>query len=81
MKKFSEIFVHVGVPKTGSSSIQAFCAENKERLIESEVLYPGSSWHAQLGSYLSGQPLNFIFNVYRSAAISMPSGARIRNIF
>jgi hypothetical protein len=34
--------LHIGTPKTGSTAVQCFFCENRERLIECGILYPGS---------------------------------------
>ena len=41
--------MHVGLPKSGTSYLQAVFAENKDRLRErSRVLYPGATWSDQV---------------------------------
>lgn len=40
MKK--EIFIHVGLPKTGSTALQQFLYENKDLLIEQNFCYPSA---------------------------------------
>ncbi len=50
-----EVTVHIGTGKAGSSSIQAFCRENRDRLGELGVLYPsspGAARHGKLGLFL-----------------------------
>ncbi len=43
------VFLHVGLPKSGTTYLQAVLAENKERLGErSQVLYPGARWYDQV---------------------------------
>lgn len=43
------VFLHVGVPKSGTTYLQAVLAENKARLRErSGLLYPGESWLDQV---------------------------------
>lgn len=43
------IFVHVGLPKSGTTYVQAVLAANKARLAEhARLLYPGRSWGAQV---------------------------------
>ena len=38
--KEKTIYLHIGMPKTGTTSVQAFLAENKEKLSEKDILYP-----------------------------------------
>lgn len=38
--KFETAFIHIGMEKTGSTSIQAFLAENRSRLKEQNFLFP-----------------------------------------
>lgn len=38
--KEKTIYLHIGMPKTGTTSIQAFLAENREKLSEIGILYP-----------------------------------------
>ncbi|MFW6009613.1 MAG: sulfotransferase domain-containing protein, partial [archaeon] len=38
MKK--TIYLHVGFPKTGTTSIQYFCSSHKEELLKENILYP-----------------------------------------
>jgi len=43
------VFLHVGLPKSGTTYLQAVLAENKGRLGErSRVLYPGRRWYDQV---------------------------------
>lgn len=45
----NRLFLHVGLPKSGTTYLQAVLAENKPRLSErSRLLYPGASWTAQV---------------------------------
>lgn len=54
------VFLHVGVPKSGTTYLQAVLAENKARLRErSGLLYPGDTWLDQMRAVrdlLSSQP-------------------------
>lgn len=44
-----KVYLHVGLPKSGTTYLQAVLAENKHRLAErSDLLYPGSTWVAQV---------------------------------
>jgi hypothetical protein len=40
------VYVHIGLHKTGTSSIQAFLRKNKPALLERGVLYPRTGWTA-----------------------------------
>lgn len=39
--------LHIGLPKTGTSSIQAFCVQNHEFLLKHGLLYPSSGLQGQ----------------------------------
>lgn len=40
MKKIKQCFLHIGVEKTGSTTIQSFCADNADKLKQQGILYP-----------------------------------------
>lgn len=43
------VFLHVGLPKSGTTYLQAVLGENKHRLRErAHLLYPGERWEAQV---------------------------------
>lgn len=45
----NKVYLHVGLPKSGTTYLQAVLAENKGRLGERcDVLYPGANWVAQV---------------------------------
>ncbi len=45
----TKTFLHVGLPKSGTTYLQAVLADNKERLADrSRLLFPGKSWHEQV---------------------------------
>jgi hypothetical protein len=45
----SRVFVHVGLPKSGTTYLQDVLGTSKERLAtEAGVLYPGETWEAQV---------------------------------
>lgn len=45
----NKVYLHVGLPKSGTSYLQAVFAENKDRLRErSGILYPGATWGDQV---------------------------------
>lgn len=50
--------LHIGAPKTGSTALQAFCAENRQTLLDQGVLYPEVSLrgfgHHDLAFLLAG---------------------------
>lgn len=39
------LYIHIGTPKTGTTSIQNFCGLNREKLKEQGVLYPIMHYH------------------------------------
>ncbi len=44
-----KVYLHVGLPKSGTTYLQAVLGENKERLkTRAGVLYPGERWSAQV---------------------------------
>ena len=50
-----EFIVHIGTGKAGSSSIQAFCSDNREWLADRGVLYPltpGKARHERFGMFV-----------------------------
>src|SRR5665213_2989949 len=49
-----KVLVHIGAEKTGTTSIQEFCARNRARLADFGILYPtslGSPNHVALTAY------------------------------
>ncbi|HET7329009.1 MAG TPA: hypothetical protein VFJ14_17185 [Nocardioidaceae bacterium] len=43
------VYLHVGLPKSGTTYLQAVLGENKARLADrADVLYPGANWVAQV---------------------------------
>src|SRR4051812_16878564 len=43
------VFLHVGLPKSGTSFIQGVLSANKKQLQrEADLLFPGRSWHEQV---------------------------------
>jgi hypothetical protein len=52
-----ELIFHIGLPKTGSSSIQAFLAENRSRLLRHGVDYPAPPNFAKGNGYHFAQSL------------------------
>jgi hypothetical protein len=43
------VFLHVGVPKSGTSYVQRVLRHEKSRLLsERQLLYPGATWHQQV---------------------------------
>jgi hypothetical protein len=43
-----QVFLHVGLPKSGTSYLQKLLVANKDRLAESRVLFPGRTWSDQV---------------------------------
>lgn len=44
-----KVYLHVGLPKSGTTYLQAVLGENKQRLrTRADLLYPGESWRAQV---------------------------------
>ena len=51
------LFLHVGLPKSGTTYLQAVLAENKQRLRDrARVLYPGASWEDRPYELVFGAP-------------------------
>jgi len=46
-----KLVLHIGWPKTGTSSLQAFCRSNRRELLKNGVLYP-KSWLQGVGHHL-----------------------------
>ena len=44
------VFLHIGAIKTGTTYIQTVLRENRERLIEEGVLFPGRRWRNQVSA-------------------------------
>jgi hypothetical protein len=43
------VFLHVGLPKSGTSYVQRVLSENKQQLMDgASLLFPGDSWHDQV---------------------------------
>jgi hypothetical protein len=64
--KFQKAILHFGADKTGSTSIQITLDNLRDELLNAGLIaYPTGQWHAQLGSYFSAEPENYIFNVMR----------------
>jgi len=42
------VFLHVGLPKSGTTYVQAVMARNKDRLREQGLLFPGADWQQQV---------------------------------
>ncbi len=34
------VYLHIGIPKTGTTSIQSFLFNNRDQLLEAGILYP-----------------------------------------
>ena len=60
---FEMTYLHIGLDKTGSSSIQLACHENRATLAKLSVFYPDGLWHAQLGSCFCENPKTYYFNL------------------
>jgi len=59
---FRRIFLHIGHHKTGSSSIQLTCDDNRSLLADLGIYYPRGRWHGQLGSCFSQNKTSYIYN-------------------
>ena len=53
-------YVHIGMPKTGSSSIQSLLTENRNNLLDEGVLYPKTGRLAAHG--IAQQHISFVIN-------------------
>lgn len=63
MKK--KLFLHVGLHKTGTTAIQGYLFENKDKLIEQGILYPTTKFHP-----VGQQRLAYAFNGINSPHLS-----------
>lgn len=53
--------LHIGLPKSGSTTLQRACAASRPALLSAGVLYPGAlPDHALAGSWLAGIPLSHL---------------------
>ncbi|GGO87626.1 hypothetical protein GCM10011584_12700 [Nocardioides phosphati] len=53
--------LHIGLPKSGSTTLQQACAATRPELLAHGVLYPGDMTdHAHAGSWLAGVPLSHL---------------------
>lgn len=56
------LYLHIGTPKTGTTSIQHFCYNNREVLLQKGYLYPGFPFsYANKGKYRNGLFLEAVF--------------------
>ncbi len=56
------LYLHIGTPKTGTTSIQHFCYNNREILLEKGFLYPDFPFvYANKGKYRNGLFLEAVF--------------------
>lgn len=46
---------HIGIHKTGTSSIQAFCAQNRKLLLEKGILYPTNKYTSRSFNFLAAR--------------------------
>ncbi len=63
IKKYKKAFLHVGLDKTGSKSIQSTFNHNRDLLASYGIHYPLGNWHPELGSCFCDEPENYIFNL------------------
>lgn len=65
MKKnlFHKAILHFGSEKTGTTSIQAACDQNRVLLEDLGIYYPSGHWHCELASCFSSCPENEITNI------------------
>jgi hypothetical protein len=62
MKRFEQIFLHIGPHKTGTTAIQRMADENRAVLAQHGILYPSGRWHGQLGSCFAQNKLAYVYN-------------------
>lgn len=56
------LYLHIGTPKTGTTSIQHFCYNNREALLENGFLYPEFPFvYSNKGKYRNGLFLEAVF--------------------
>ncbi len=63
IKKFKKCIIHIGSPKTGTSSIQRCFYQNRGQLKKDGYLYPHRANHIFLVSNFSANPARFDFNI------------------
>lgn len=67
------LFLHIGQPKTATTSIQNFLAVNREQLIKKGWLYPNAARqyaaHHLLGNFFRAQPIHWIGSADPSAVM------------
>ena len=70
-----EAIVHVGVHKTGTSSIQRVMRRHRDRLLEQGFLYPGfAPNHYDIHTAFCSNPLRY--HMVRGAGAEDPGGGR-----
>ena len=74
--------IHIGTHKTGSSSIQAFCAENRDIMLSRGVVYPLTRHSNKNLNHLAaviarGQPAELERLVARAAKLATRNNARV----
>jgi hypothetical protein len=62
MKRFKQIYLHIGPHKTGTSAIQSMADENRAALVRHGILYPSGRWHGQLGSCFAQNKVAYVYN-------------------
>ncbi len=62
-RKINKLYIHIGTDKTGSTSIQHFCNEQREMLLEYGIAYPPGARHAELGSLFASDSTKYVLNL------------------
>jgi len=62
--KLDQIYIHVGLDKTGSTSIQTFMHNNRDVLLKRyQIAYAPENYHARIASFFSETPERITHNV------------------
>jgi hypothetical protein len=62
MKRYRQIFLHIGPHKTGTTAIQRMADENRAALARHGIFYPSGRWHGQLGSCFAQNKVAYVYN-------------------
>ena len=56
------LYLHIGTPKTGTTSLQHFCHDNQQKLAEKGYFYPEFDFeYANKGKYRNGLFLEAVY--------------------
>ena len=60
--------LHIGPPKTGSTSLQAFCDGFRFQLLERGLFHPRGRWQPELGSFVESDKPSFVYNALSNSS-------------